>query len=91
MLGSLVLSLLLEDVLDEILLVLEVVSLCAKVELVVKVLVQLLGISVSSQKVSEDTHASDPEGLFWHTSIGSTTTLSVTGVTSLNSKYFFLT
>jgi len=70
------LSLELVDSLDQDVLVLELVTLGTEVELVVDVLVDLLGITVSLQKTTEDTGSADLQNLGWHT--GVTGTLLVT-------------
>ena len=85
--GLLVLELLLTDDfgldlvdgLDEDVLVLELVTLGAEVELVVDLSVNLLSFTISLEESTEDTGSSHPEDLGWHTSIlgTSSATLSV--------------
>lgn len=51
-------------------------------------LVDLVGITVLLQQVSEDTDSSHPQNLFGHTGILGTTTLTETGVTALKTKKY---
>merc|ERR1719336_2596234 len=91
--GLLVLELLLTDDfgldlvdgLDEDVLVLELVTLSAEVELMVDLSVDLLSFTISLEESTEDTGSSHPEDLGWHTSIlgTSSATLSVVAALSL--------
>lgn len=63
-------------------LVLEGVTLAGVVQLVVEVLVDLSGSTVLHEKTAENTHAAHPEDLGGHTGVGSSLTLTVSGVTS---------
>lgn len=90
MLGALVLDLPLEDELNQVLLVLEVVTLGTEVQIVVQMLIQLLGVPVALEQVAENSSSSHPQNLLWHTGISRTTALTVSSVTSLKcecSKY----
>ena len=53
------------------------------VKLVVDVLVDLLGITVLLQHSSKNSKSSHPNDLEWESGVGSTTSLSVSGVSSL--------
>ena len=77
------LSLLLVDVLHKHTLVLEHVTLGHKVECVIHVLVNLLGLSVSLEESTEHTHAVHPYNPLWHTCIGRSLPLSASSMTSL--------
>ena len=70
-------SLVLVNLLDENVLVLELVTLGGKVELMVHLAVDLLGLSISLEESTEDTETSHPEDLLRHTGVAST--LSLTG------------
>ena len=70
------LSLHLVNGLNEDVLVLELVTLGAQVELVIDVLVDLLGITISLEETSENALAAHPQDLLWHTGVPGT--LSVT-------------
>ena len=70
-------SLVLVDLLDENVLVLELVTLGGKVELMVHLAVDLLGLSISLEESTEDTETSHPDDLLGHTGVAST--LSLTG------------
>ena len=63
-------------------LVLEQVTLGGKVEMMVDVLVDLLGFSILSKKSSEDSLSSHPKDLSWHSGVGGTLSLTITGVSS---------
>lgn len=76
------LSLGLDNVLNELTLVLESVTLGKLVQGVVKVLVNLSVVTVSGQLATENSQTSHPQNLRGHTSLSSTLTLTVTGVTS---------
>lgn len=76
------LSLGLVDVLNQSTLVLEGVTLAQLVQAVVKVLVDLAGLTVLDEEPAEDTEAAHPKDLGGHTSIGGTLTLTETGVTT---------
>lgn len=78
------LSLELVDGLDQDVLVLELVTLGSKVELVVDVLVDLLGVSISLQKTSEDTGSADGQNLGWHTGITGTLLVTSTLMATLS-------
>lgn len=86
------LSLELVDSLNQVVLVLELVTLGTEVELVVDVLVDLLGVTVSLEETSQNTGSSDGEDLGWHTGITGTllvtgtlmTALSLLGLVALN-------
>jgi len=71
------------DGLDQDSLVLELVTLGAKIELMVKILGDLLGITILSEEATEDTLASHPQDLLGHTGILGTLSLTVAGVTAL--------
>ena len=85
--GSASSCLLLVDVLHQDSLVLEHVTLCLEVKLVVHVLVDLLLLSVLGQKSSEDTLASHPQELDGHTGVGGTESLTGTSVSALSSSF----
>ena len=71
------LSLGLVDLLDQHILVLELVTLGGEVELVVHVAVNLLLLSVSSEKATEDAKAAHVEDLLGHTGVSGTLSLTV--------------
>lgn len=64
-------------------LVLELVTLGGRIQFVIKVLVDLLGLSVLSEKTAKNTLSSHPENLVRHTSIAGTFSLTEASVTSL--------
>jgi hypothetical protein len=64
-------------------LVLELVTLAAEVELVVDVAVDLLGVTVSLEEATEDTSAAHSEDAGRHTGVASTTAATSSSVTSL--------
>jgi hypothetical protein len=64
------------DGLDQHVLVLELVTLCLQVQLVVDVLVDLLRVTILLQKTSENAASSHPEDCLWHTGIASTLSLT---------------
>ena len=70
------------DGLNQDVLVLVHVTLGSKVEIMVDILVDLLGFSILSKKSSEDSSSSHPENLTWHSGVGGTLSLTVTGVSS---------
>lgn len=65
------------------LLVLEIVTLGAKVELMVQGSVDLLRLTVSLQQVAEYTHPSHPQYLLGHTGVLRTMSLTVSRVSAL--------
>jgi hypothetical protein len=68
------------DGLDEDVLVLELVTLGGEVKLVVHLSVDLLGVSISLQKSTEDTESAHPEDSLGHTGLSGTLSLSSTVV-----------
>lgn len=74
----------LDDVLDQSSLVLESVTLCSQVQVVIQVLVDLAGISVLSQQSSQHSQSSHPQNLGWHTGVSSTLSLTVTHVSTVS-------
>lgn len=64
-------------------LVLEFVTLNLEVKVVIKVLVDLLGISVTLEEATQNTDASHPENLAAKTGLTGTTTLTDASVTTL--------
>jgi len=87
LIGDLLLLLLLgfgaPDILHQVLLALEHVTLGLEIEFLVEVLVNLLAFTILAQQSSEDTLASNPKALRRCAGLGSTTALSGTSVTSL--------
>lgn len=79
---TLSLSLGLDDVLDELTLVLEGVTLGEFVERVVEVLVEFSRVSVLGQETTEDTETSHPKNLGGHSGLGSTLSLTITSVST---------
>ena len=79
---TLSISLSLDDVLNQGSLVLESVTLGLLVQTVVQMSVDLTGVSVLSKQSSQNSQSSDPDDLRWQTSLGSTLSLTVTGVTT---------
>lgn len=75
-LGSRLLRLGLVNVFHQDSLVLEGVSLCLQVQGVVQVLVDLAGLSVLSEKSSEDSHSSEPLNLGGHSGLSGTLSLT---------------
>jgi hypothetical protein len=69
--------------LDEHSLVLVEVTLGSKIELMVDVLGDLLGIAILAEEASEDSLASHPQDLLWHTGILGTLSLTGAGVATL--------
>ena len=76
-------SLLLVNSLNQDILVLELVTLCSQVKLVVHFLVDLLGITISLEETTEDAESAHPDDLDWHTGISGTLSLSLADVTTL--------
>ena len=70
------------DGLDQYVLVLEEVTLGGEVEVMVDILGDLLGLSVLSQKSSQDSLSPHPENLAWHSGVGGTLSLTIAGVSS---------
>lgn len=70
------------DGLDQYVLVLEEVTLGGEVEVMVDILGDLLGLSVLSQKSSQDSLSPHPENLGWHSGVGGTLSLTIAGVSS---------
>jgi len=77
------LDLLLVNVFHQNTLVLEDVTLCLHVQIVVKVSVDLLVLAVLLQKTTKDSHSSNPKHLHGHSSVGGTLALTGSGVTAL--------
>lgn len=69
-------------VLNQSTLVLESVTLAQLVQAVVKVLVDLAGLTVLDEEPAEDTETTHPEDLRGHTGIGGTLALTETGMTT---------
>jgi len=90
LLGSESLGLLLVDELHQYALVLEHITLALDVELVVKVAIDLLVLSVFLQETTQNAHPSHPQFLDRHTRVGGTLALTGTGVTSLSSSQSIL-
>ena len=84
LLGASVLGLLLEDVLHQIALVLESITLGLEIQVVVEMLVDLLGVTILLKQMSEHTHATKPKDLFRHASISSTTSLTKAHMAALS-------
>ena len=70
------------DGLNQHILVLVQVTLGGEVEVMVDILGDLLGLSILSKESSEDSLSSHPEDLSWHSGVGGTLSLTVTGVSS---------
>lgn len=70
------------DGLDQNRLVLELVTLGGEVEVMIDVTGDLLGLSILSQKSSEDSLSSHPLNLDWHSGVSGTLSLSWTVVSS---------
>ena len=77
------LGFLLVDLLDEDTLVLEDVTFALHVEGAVKVLVNLLRVTVLLEETTEDTETTHPDHTGWHASLRATGTLTETGVATL--------
>ena len=77
-------GLLLMDVLNQIVLVLELITLGCKIELVVHVLVNLLVISIFLQQSSEDSLSSHPDHLCWHSGVLGSLSFTETVMSSLS-------
>jgi len=71
------------DGLDQDGLVLELVTLGAKIQLMVEILGDLLGIAILAEEATENALASHPQHLLGHTGVLGTLSLTVTGVTAL--------
>lgn len=80
--GAEILGLLLENVLHQSALVLESVTLSLQVEIVVQVLVDLLGITVLLQQITQDSDTAHPQDFLRHSGISGTTTLTESSVTT---------
>ena len=74
------------DGLDQNVLVLEQVTLGGKIEMMVNILGDLLGFSILSKKSSKYSLSSHPEDLAWHSCVGGTLSLTITGVSSYSLK-----
>jgi len=85
LLGAKSFGLLLVDELHQHALVLKHVTLALDVELVVKMTVDLLILSVLFQETTQDAHPPHPQLLDRHTRVGGTFALTGTGVTALSS------
>jgi len=90
LLGAERLGLLLVDEFHQHTLVLEHVTLALDVELVVKMAIDLLVLSVFLQETTQNAHPSHPQFLDRHTRVGGTLALTGTGVTSLSSSQSIL-
>jgi len=77
------LCLLLVNVLHQNTFVLEYVTLCLQVELVVHMFVEFLRLAVLGEEAAEDAHATNPEELDGHASIGGTLAFTGASVTTL--------
>lgn len=85
-LSTSLLSLSLVNVFHEDALVLEHITLCLHVQVMVQVTINLLCFTVLLQETTEDTHASHPEEFHRHTSVCCTLALSVAAMTSLSAS-----
>lgn len=85
-LSTSLLSLSLVNVFHQDALVLEDITLCLHVQIVVQVTINLLGFAVFLQQATENSHASHPQELHWHTSVCCTLALSIAAVTSLSAS-----
>lgn len=83
-LSASLLSLTLVNVFHQDALVLEHITLCLHVQVVVEMTVDFLGFAVFLKQTTEDTHASHPQEFHRHTSVRCTLALSVTAVTTLS-------
>lgn len=90
-LETLLLSLLFVDILHQHSLVLEHITLCLHVKVVVHVVINFFCFSVFSKQPSEDSHTSHPDDFFRHTCIGRTLALTITTVPSLLPGFISLT
>ena len=81
---SLLLSLHSVDGLDQDSLVLELVTLGSKVEVMVDILSDLLGLSVLLEQSSQDSLSSHVEHLGWHTGVSGSSSLSLALVSALS-------
>ena len=90
-LETLLLSLLFVDILHQHSLVLEHITLCLHVKVVVHVVINFFCFSVFSKQPSEDSHTSHPDDFFRHTCIGRTLALTITTVSSLLPGFISLT
>jgi len=85
LLGSQSFGLLLMDKLHQNALILEHVTLALNVELVIKVAIDLLVLSVLLQETTQNAHPPHPQLLDRHTRVGGTLSLTGAGVASLSS------
>lgn len=85
-LSTSLLSLSLVDVFHQDALVLEHVTLCLHVQVVVEMAIDLLGLAVLLQQTTKDAHASHPQEFDGHASVGCSLTLSVAAVTALSAS-----
>lgn len=85
-LSTSLLSLSLVNVFHQDALVLEHITLCLHVQIVVEMAIDLLGFAVLFQQTTEHTHASHPQEFDGHTSVGCTLALTVTTVTALSAS-----
>ena len=81
--GTLPLSLLFVDELHQDSCVLEHIALCVHVKVVVHMMINVLGLPVLAQQSPQNTHAADPDGFLWHTSIGTTFPLAIPPMSAL--------
>jgi len=65
-------------------LVFELVTFSSKVEMMINVGGDLLGLSIFSEKSSEDSLSSHPEDLGWHSSVSGTLSFTETRMSSLS-------
>lgn len=80
------LGLLLVNVLHENALVLEHITLCLHVQLVVQMSVDFLGLAVLLEQATQNSHAGHPEELDWHTSVRCTLPLTVAAMSALSAS-----
>jgi hypothetical protein len=85
--GASVFGLLLEDVLHKVALVLEGVTLGFQVKFVVEMLVDLFGIAVALEEMSQDARSANPKDLLGHTGIPRTTSFTIAHMTALSSCF----
>ena len=90
-LGSGLLSLLLVDELHQDTLVLEHVTLGLQVQLVVKMTINLLGLTVTLEETPQNTHPFHPHFFLGHSGILGTFPLTVTGMTALATSFGVVT
>ena len=76
------LSLFLEDGFNQYCSVLELISLGCQIEFVIKVAVNFLGLTILSEKSSQDTLPADPKDFSGHSAFSATSTFTRTGVVS---------